>query len=247
MPGLRRALLLAVAGFLLALIATLPLRWLTPALPSTIECATPTGTAWSGQCVALRVGANALGTTTWSLRPLELLRGRIGADLSVSQPGLTIRATVAASLAGTLSARDVVGDIQLGYAFIERLAPNLRGRVTLSLGEVVAREGWVKALRGEVQVADLQQTYPQAFPLGSYRIQFAAAPDSSGRLVGQLQDTGGPLDVRGTLTLLTEPGYELTGSVATRPEAPASLAEQIRFLGSPDADGRRQFSQAETF
>jgi general secretion pathway protein N len=247
MSGLRPALLLAVAGFLLALLATLPLRWLTPLLPQTLECATPTGTIWSGQCAALRFGSNALGTTSWSLRPSELLRGRLGADLSLQQPGLSLRAIVAASATGALSARELSGDVQLGYAFVERLAPNLRGRLALDVSEVVVRQGWVRALRGDIVVTDLQQTYPQALTLGSYRIQFAAPPDSTGRLVGQLQDTGGPLDVRGTLVLLAEPGYELTGTVATRADAPPTLADQIRFLGSPDAAGRRQFAQSETF
>jgi hypothetical protein len=247
MTGLRPALLLAVAGFLLAVIATLPLRWLAPLLPATLECAVPTGSVWSGQCAALRIGPNALGTTTWSLRPRELLRGRVGADLSVQQPGLSLRATVAVSLTGAVTGRDLRGDIQLGYAFVERLAPNLRGRLTLNLSEIVVRDRWVRSLRGDIDVDGLQQTYPQALALGSYRIQFAGTPDPAGRLVGQLQDTGGPLDVRGTLALLANPGYELTGSVATRADAPQTLAEQIRFLGSPDPAGRRQFAQSETF
>jgi general secretion pathway protein N len=247
MTGLRPALLLAAAGFLLAMLATLPLRWLVPLLPATLECAAPTGSVWSGQCAALRLGPNALGTTTWSLRPLELLRGRLGADLSIQQPGLSLRAIVAVSPAGTLTARDLRGDVELGYAFVERLAPNLRGRLALDLSEVVLRDRWVRALRGDIVVDGLQQTYPQALPLGSYRIQFAAPPDAAGRLVGQLQDTGGPLDVAGTLALLAERGYELTGSVATRADAPQTLVDQIRFLGSPDAAGRRQFAQSETF
>lgn len=247
MTGLRPALLLAAAGFVLTVMATLPLRWLTPLLPTTLECATPTGSVWSGQCVALRFGSNALGTTTWSLRPWELLRGRLSVDLRVQQPGLALRAIVSATATGTLSASDLTGDIQLGYAFIERLAPNLRGQLTLNLSEVVVRNRWVRSLVGDIVVDGLQQTYPQALPLGSYRIQFKAEPDPAGRLVGQLQDTGGPLDVRGTLALLAEPGYELAGSVATRADAPPVLAEQIRFLGSPDAAGRRQFAQSETF
>lgn len=247
MTGLRPALLLAAAGFLLAVVATLPLRWLVPLLPATLECAAPTGSVWSGQCAALRLGPNALGTTTWSVRPLELLRGRLGADISLQQPGLSLRAIVAVSPTGTLSARDLSGEVQLGYAFVERLAPNLRGRLALNLSEVVVRNRWVRSLRGDIVVDGLQQTHPQALALGSYRIQFDAPPDAAGRLVGKLQDSGGPLDVSGTLALLAEPGYELTGSVATRADAPQVLADQIRFLGSPDAAGRRQFAQSETF
>ena len=247
MTGLRPALLLALAGFVTAVLLTLPLRWVATALPATIECAAPSGTVWTGRCAALRVGSTLLGQTSWTLRWRELLRARLGGELSIQQPGLTLSAFVSASPTGTLSAREVVGDVQLGYAVVERLAPNLRGRLALDLDEVVVRDGWIRALRGVVRVDGLQQTYPQALALGSYRIEFAGQPDASGRLLGQLQDTGGPLDVRGTLALPANPGYELTGSVATRAETPATLANQIRFLGSADAAGRRQFAQAETF
>jgi len=247
MPGLRAALVLAIAGFGAALLATWPLRWLTPLLPQAIECAAPTGTVWSGQCAALRFGPNALGTTRWTLRPAELLRGRLGADLQLQQPGLSVQARVGVSPTGTLAARDLRGELELGYAFIERLAPNLRGRVALDVAELTVSDGWVRSLQGTVAVDRLQQTYPQPLALGNYQISFSGRPDAQGRLVGELQDRGGPLDVRGTLAFPAQPGYELSGSVVARPDAPAVLASQIQFLGSADAQGRRPFSQSETF
>ena len=247
MPGLRPALMLAVAGFVLALVASWPLRWLVPLLPDSLECASPTGTVWSGQCAALRFGANALGTTRWSLHAGELLRGRLGGELQLQQPGLSLQGVVAVGPTGVLHARDLRGELELGYAFIERLAPNLRGRVAVDVAEVAVSDGWVRELQGSIDVAGLQQTYPQPLALGSYVIRFAGGPDGQGRLIGQLQDRGGPLDVRGTLALLPQRGYELSGSVLARPDAPPALAQQIQFLGSADAEGRRPFSQSETF
>jgi hypothetical protein len=247
MPGLRAAVALAVAGFVLALLVTWPLRWLTPLLPDSLECATPTGTVWAGQCVALRVGPNALGTIAWNLRAAELLRGRVGGDMRVQQPGLSLQGVVAVGLTGAVHARDLRGELELGYTFIERLAPNLRGRVVFDVAEIAFSDGWVRELQGRVDVTGLQQTYPQPLALGDYTIRFAGGADSEGRLIGQLQDRGGPLDVRGTLALTAQPGYELVGSVRARPEAPPVLAQQIQFLGSSDAEGRRPFSQSETF
>jgi hypothetical protein len=247
MSGPRLALLLGVAGFVLALLATMPLRWVAAVLPDSIECAAPSGTVWNGRCAALRVGTAAIGGTSWSLRGLELLRLRLGADLAVAQPGLNVSAQVSLLPTGRLVARDLSADLQLGYAFIERVAPNLRGSVSVRAEEVVVADGWIRGLRGELRVADLQQTYPQALPLGSYQIVFAEPATAEGRLIGRLTDAGGPLDVQGSLALLPQRGYELTGTVAARPEASPVLASQIRFLGSPDAAGRRAFAQSETF
>lgn len=247
MSRLRLALLLGTAGFALALLTTLPLRWVVTALPDTIECASPSGSVWHGRCAALRIGTNAIGATNWRVSATELLRLRLGGEVALAQPGLSASARVSVSPTGRLVARDVAADLQLGYAFIERMAPNLRGMVSLRAARIEVADGWIRDLRGEFSVTDLQQTYPQALPLGRYRLVFAEPPAADGRIVGRLSDTGGPLDVQGSLALLPQRGYELTGSVAARPEASAQLAEQIRFLGSPDAAGRRAFAQSETF
>ena len=83
--------------------------------------------------------------------------------------------------------------------------------------------------------------------LGGYELKFAGDAAADGKLTGQLRDTGGPLDVAGTLTLTPAPGYLLSGTVATRPEASPTLVRQIAFLGSPDAAGRRSFAQEASF
>lgn len=247
MSGPRLAFMLGMAGLLLVLLATMPLRWVTALLPRSIECAAPAGTIWHGRCTALRIGSAAVGNATWHLRTLDLVRLRLGADLAIVQPGLNLSATVTLLPTGRVIAHDVSADIQLGYALVERLAPNLRGSVRLLAGEVVVEDGWIRGLRGEIRVSGLEQTYPQALALGAYRIVFAEPATADGRLVGRLTDQGGPLDVQGSLILLPERGYELTGTVAARSAASPTLAGQIRFLGSADAAGRRAFALSETF
>lgn len=247
MPSPRVAIVAGLAGFLLALIATWPLRWALAVAPDGVECAVPAGSLWRGQCAALRVGNQLFGSVRWDIHALQLLRGRFGGDVSVEQPGIVARGVAYAGATGALTLLDVKADLQLGLGSVERLAPQLRGAVTLDLGRVLLRDGWVRDLAGTVSANGLRQLAPQPMDLGSFLITFDAPPAADGRVVGRLQDRGGPLDVQGTLALLADPGYELTGSVAARPDAPPQIAEQIRFLGSPDASGRRAFSQSETF
>ena len=65
--------------------------------------------------------------------------------------------------------------------------------------------------------------------------------------MGQLRDTGGPLSVAGTLRLTQAGGFDVQALVAPRPDAPPELTSNLKFLGSPDASGRRQFSMSGSF
>lgn len=247
MPGLRPVLLLAVLGFVLGLVVGMPLRWALPLLPKNLRCDAPFGSLWSGGCTNLGLDVLNLGSVRWTLTPGSLLRGRVGADVQVAQPGLTGRASLAVGLGGSVTAADVRADIALGGPLLARFASSLRGNLALNLDQLELKDGWVRALRGTVDASQLEQVSPQLLTLGSYRMVFDAAPASDGRIVGKLRDQGGPLDVEGTLALTATPGYELQGTVVARPGAPPVLEQQIRFLGSPDAAGRRPFAQAETF
>ena len=80
--------------------------------------------------------------------------------------------------------------------------------------------------------------------LGSYSVSF---PGGSGDPVGTLRDLEGPLALEGTLRLTPAPGFELEGVIAARRGAPPELVNSLRFLGSPDATGRRPFSLSGTF
>ena len=62
-----------------------------------------------------------------------------------------------------------------------------------------------------------------------------------------MRDLDGPLALEGTLRLTPQPGFELEGLIAPRNGAPPELVNNIRFLGAPDASGRRSFSLAGTF
>jgi len=72
-------------------------------------------------------------------------------------------------------------------------------------------------------------------------------PGGSAEPIGKLRDLDGPLAVEGSLRLTRQPGFDLEGLVAPRSGAAPELVNNIRYLGSPDATGRRPFSVAGTF
>jgi hypothetical protein len=81
---LRRAVILAITGFVLVLIALLPARWIGPLLPHAMHCQQLDGSAWRGSCSGLTTANGALGDLTWDLHALQLLRGRLELRLDLT-------------------------------------------------------------------------------------------------------------------------------------------------------------------
>jgi hypothetical protein len=74
--------------------------------------------------------------------------------------------------------------------------------------------------------------------LGDFRAQFVT---NDGAISGTVEDLSGVLDVIGTISISPDRSYSLVGDVAARPGAPPSIEQQLRFLGSADERGFRQF------
>jgi hypothetical protein len=109
---------------------------------------------------------------------------------------------------------------------------------------VQVQRGVIREIQGRIEVRNLEERSGNNTALGSYSVSF---PGGSGDPVGTLRDLEGPLALEGTLRLTPAPGFELEGLIAARRDAPPELVNSLRFLGSPDATGRRPFSLSGTF
>lgn len=245
----RSLVALALLAFLLAFVARLPARWLPRLLPAGVVCIEPSGTVWDGACANFEARGFRAGALRWTLQPLRLLTGRLAARVRISQPLATLDGVFALGLGGSLQASELRGRLGLAPGgLLPGVPPDLEGQVAIDLAELALRDRAVSALEGRVEVLDLRQRGAEGpVPLGGYELVFSGAAEADGKVTGRLTDKGGPLEVAGTLTLTPAPGYLLTGTVATRPEASPALVRQIAFLGSPDAAGRRSFAQEASF
>jgi hypothetical protein len=102
----------------------------------------------------------------------------------------------------------------------------------------------VSRLEGHIEASDLVDRSGYVTPLGNFSVTF---PGGTPQPTGDLRDVGGPLAVQGKLVLTPQPGYDLSGYVTPRPSANQALVNAIAFLGSPDAQGRRQFALSGTY
>ena len=234
----------AAAVFVVVLVARMPASWVIPTSGANALCASVEGSLWSGSCSAMSIAHNPLGDVSWELHPLRLFLGQLAVHATVVHGTAQASADVELSFGQRITARKLVGDLPLDPAIIPGLPASLRGQAHFDLPLARLEHGIVTQLQGRIEVHDLEDRTGEATALGSYVIEFPAAP--GGEPVGKLHDLDGPLAVEGTLRLTRQPGFDLQGEVTARPGAPPALINNIRFLGSPDALGRRPFGISGT-
>jgi general secretion pathway protein N len=251
---MKRTIWLIVFGvFVFAgiVVARLPASWVLPDPKSGVTCTDVDGTVWSGTCTGLVVQQQPVGDLSWEIHASRLLAGKLNADVVITRPKGAAQGNLEVGLDKNISARDVKVDLPLDQDLVSSLPPNVRsvrGKIHAELAHVRVEGGQaLKAIEGVVEAQDLTDGEGRnAQRWGSYSLTFP--PSTGGDPIGQLRDLGGgPLAVEGTLRLTPEPGFDLEGLIKARPTASAELAQDIQFLGSPDAQGRRPFSLAGTF
>lgn len=236
----------AAAVFVLTLIVRLPLAWTLPLWPSTALCTAPSGSIWAGRCADLALQGRPIGTVQWQLRPLALFAGRASADVNVTRALDQVSGTFSRSFGGTVRATDLKASLDLGSGVLPSWPSDIRGKLEANVQQLEISAGRVRALNGVIDVRELVQARDNS-SLGSYRAEFTQPADAEGKLVGSLNDTAGAISLAGTITLTPEPGYEINGQIATRDGAPPALVQQLQYLGTPDAEGRRPFSLAGSY
>ena len=239
---------LAVVAFAAIVIARLPASWVVPAPPSAISCATVDGSIWSGTCGGLVSQGAALGDLVWDIHALRLLTGKLSANIVLTRPTGSVRGDFDVGLDKSLTARKVLADLPLDkdvMSFVPRNLQTVHGNAHADITFAHVVKNIVTQLQGRIEFHDLEDRGRDVLPLGNYSLTF---PGGSGDPTGQLQDIGGPLAVQGTVRLTQDmPGFELQGYITPRADAAPALLNQLQYLGSPDAQGRRQFGTTVSF
>lgn len=243
---MKRSLWIALAAlvFVAIVVARMPASWVIPSGRPQGACAGVEGTLWSGTCSGLTVRGTPVGDVSWELHPLRLAAGRLAAHVTAVQGAAVASGDLELGFGGRVTARRLVADFPLDRKLISALPPALQGRAHVDLAVVQLQRGVITRLQGRIEARDLVERSGASTPLGSYVVTF---PGGSGDPIGQIRDLEGPLSLEGTLRLTRQPGFELEGLIAARPGAPPELVNNLRFLGSPDASGRRTFSLSGTF
>ncbi len=250
---MRQIRLLAGAGLaalLVSLVALLPARVVFGVLGLPAGAASGlSGTVWRGTAERLSLGGVTLGPVRWTTRPARLLAGQVAADVEATLPDGFVNGTIALAMGGKIAITNLEAAAPLSW--LAPAAGASGGQLAARFDKLVLRAGRVETAIGTLNVAGVVLPIPTAgrqLGPGSYSVAFdAQALGSEEPLTGLLSDTGGPLEIAGTVLLTPPRAYELKGKAKPRPEAPPELRNALQMLGPATPDGAHDLSIAGSF
>jgi hypothetical protein len=74
--------------------------------------------------------------------------------------------------------------------------------------------------------------------LGNFRADVTTGDDG---IIAVVEDAGAVIDLNGTASLNDDRSYLFLGNVRSTADTPPVIQQNLRFLGSADANGQRQF------
>ena len=224
-----------VGGVLLTFPANVAYQWFAP---EQLRLKGVSGSIWNGRATEGALGDAYFRDLRWQARPSQLLTGNMAIDVSVQSPAGPIRTTAKAGLSGQLQLLDTSGTLTLSAVHPSLQAGGVDGILRLDMQSLALENGFPVEALGTVTIERLIATAVGSETIGDFKASFSTETDG---IVGLVEDVDAVLSVDGRLVLSPNRSYVLNGSVASKPRTPVVIQQNLRFLGSADANGRRPF------
>jgi len=231
--------------YAVALFAMLPAAWLSQSIERLsghrLELREAAGSAWAGSGrLYARTAAGALtelGAVRWTSSPATLLRGKLGADMTLNEAPKPVRFEVGP---GSIAVKDFV--LEVPGKLIATLAPPLQvfgpeGRLKFQ-SDHLRIEGDTVLGHATLEWRDIRLARSFGLELGSHVARLRGA---GSRVDIELGTLGGPLRVAGAGSWSPGSGLAFSGTAEPRPDAAAGLVPFLRGVCPAFRDGRCLF------
>ena len=236
MPGMRRLIIAGLVSFFAGLVILFPARVAVNFvdLPG-VAIAGVSGSVWRGTARDVSASGVYVRDLSWRLRPFSLFTGRIAATIEARPAGGFVDAGIAISTSGTINITDARLSIPLSLLRQATGIAGLDGMANATFERLTLADGMPVAADGSVEVANLLLPLVSRSPIGGYRAELFSREDG---IAGSVEDTDGLIDLAGSFELGTSRTYTFLGQVAPKPDTPAKITQQMRFLGSANERGQ---------
>jgi len=239
MKNRKRLILAGIATFIIGLIITFPARvayqWFAP---GELKLSGINGSIWRGNAAEGTAGGVYLADINWSFRPLGLLSGKLEYASTSKLASGFFDANVAIDIGGSLTLSNVTGALTLDTLAEVLPLAGIEGDISVQFEELIVENGLPVEATGTLNIANLVSRYLSPIRLGDYKAEFQTQDDG---ILGSVESIRGVLELAGTIKLSRDRTYKFTGKVAATSAAPINIAQQLQLLGSPDAQGMRDF------
>lgn len=191
------------------------------------------GTLWHGRVMQVRWRDHTLGSVAWTTRPGALLLGTLDIQLQLSGEA-NAKARVLRGFRRTrIQGLDATFPVNWLQQRTAGAAMQAQGQLRLAVTSATIERDRVTALVGQMTWQDASLRGATSASLGTLHARFALADDQC--VHGTIRDAGGPLSATGGF-VTDFASYQIDLLLAARD---ARIAPAIRWLGPPDAGGRR--------
>jgi general secretion pathway protein N len=235
----KRLIAVGVAALVAGLVANFPARvayhWFAP---DELALSGISGSVWNGAAAQGSAGGLFLSELTWRFRALSVFGLKAGYAVSARLPSGFVESDLAVGAGGRMYLNNVAIGVPLASFGSVLPIAGIEGDISIQFSRLVLAGGVPVEADGIVGISGLVLRALAPSALGDYR---AVLQTNDGVISAVVEDVAGVLDVDGNLILQSDGSYSFVGQVAPDANAPAAVVEQLRLLGSPDPQGRREF------
>ncbi|HFE39424.1 MAG TPA: type II secretion system protein N [Gammaproteobacteria bacterium] len=243
-------LLLGVLSYLLFLIVQLPankayyfLEDLLEEKNIPVELFDLKGTAWHGSAGTLIYEGNRFESVAWEFHPLDLLKAKASISVRLKSKELSLKGMLSKNLSGDVELQNVQANVS-ATALLKLLkipAVKLKGTFLLNLAQMQSSGKTLKYVQGRLLWSDAESQFPQKLILGDVFADVSTLDD--GVIKVKLGDGGGPLELRGDVTLSPDGKYDVKGYFSARAGRQSILGRSLGFIGRYNAKGKAEFNR----
>jgi len=236
----RTIVLLALAAYLVFLVATMPARWALArvAPPAGLSLSDVNGTVWNGSAALATQAGVPITHVRWRFVASRLASARIAFAVDAAGAALQARGELSRGLGG-IEAHGVTarGDAAALTALVPLAAAwRPQGAVTLD-APALAWDGRTARGSARAEWRDASLAISDVRPLGSYRVDVRA---DGGPARFDVATLDGALRVAGHGTFAPPDALAFSGEARAQGNSAAALEPLLNLLGPRRADGARE-------
>jgi general secretion pathway protein N len=245
----KKLITLGAACFCVFVLTMLPARFVFAVfMPDSVQGFGVEGSIWNGSARIINVAGQQLRNTEWDLALSRLALGQLGGDFKTRWGSGFAEGFGSISITGTIRLSDAMASFDVAMLNSLLGIPKIGGQISLQIQNLEVADNWPQQFSGSGEIRNLSSPLMgsgAADLIGNVAVEFDTATETDVQTItGQIHDTGGPLELKGTV-LLTPPGnYDLSTRIKARADAPKALQENLKYLGSPESDGSYIFKLA---
>ena len=208
--------------------------------PEQVQVNGISGSIWSGEVAQGSAGNVYFSDLKWTFKPLQLFLGKVAVDSNVNTRAGRISSTASVSITGTVKLADLNGNLVLSAIHPGFRSNRIDGTVKINMKFVELQNGFPGDALGSIDVENLVAGALGPDSLGDFHADITT---SDAGILAEVKDKDNEasIDLEGNIMLSPNRDYQFIGNIGATGSTPPAIRQNLRFLGTPDANGQYPF------